>query len=79
MRRKGSAANSFAEIVTHLDQLSTGIDANAADLAHLQDRHAKLKTLLGSATTSEAPITAPITAAMIGLRSSTRRSRSSSR
>jgi len=49
MSLKGSAANSFADVVTHLDQLATGIAANAADLPHLEGHHSKLVTLLGNA------------------------------
>ncbi|HEX3530070.1 MAG TPA: hypothetical protein VH988_23670, partial [Thermoanaerobaculia bacterium] len=49
MSPKGSAANSFADIVTHLDQLATGLAANTADVPHLEGHHVKLVTLLGSA------------------------------
>ncbi len=46
MGLKGSAANSFADIVTHLDQLSTGLAANATDLPHLDGHIVKLKSML---------------------------------
>jgi len=49
MSRRGSAAISFADVVTHLNQLSTGLAANAADLPHMEGHRVKLKGLLDSA------------------------------
>jgi len=46
MRRTGSAANSFSDIITHLDRLAGGLAANAAALPHLETHRTQLAALL---------------------------------
>jgi len=46
MRRTGSAANSFSDIITHLDRLAGGLAANTADLPHLETHRVQLAALL---------------------------------
>jgi peptidoglycan hydrolase CwlO-like protein len=46
MRRTGSKANSFSDIITHLDRLAGGLAANAADLPHLETHRTQLSALL---------------------------------